>query len=71
MANKMVEHIDFYYDEQGYMVFTEKYHLEKGYCCGHGCRHCPFDYESVPEPRKSIAMRMREESVAKHVSSGK
>ncbi|MFM8759309.1 MAG: DUF5522 domain-containing protein [Methylophilaceae bacterium] len=53
------------------MVFTEKYHLDKGYCCGHGCRHCPFDYESVPEPRKSIAVRMREESVAKHVSSGK
>jgi hypothetical protein len=47
---------DFYYDENGYMVFTESYHLKKGYCCGHGCRHCPFDYESVPEPKRSIIL---------------
>ncbi|NCT93242.1 MAG: hypothetical protein GXC72_02355 [Chitinophagaceae bacterium] len=47
------EGVDFYYDEHGYVVFTEQYHLNKGYCCGHGCRHCPYDYESVPEPRRS------------------
>ena len=49
----MIEGIDFYYDEHGYIVFTEKYHLDRGHCCGNGCRHCPFLYDAVPEPRRS------------------
>lgn len=53
MNRQLTEGKDFYYDEHGYVVFTEAYHISKGYCCGHGCRHCPFDYESVPEPRRS------------------
>jgi hypothetical protein len=32
---------DFYY-EGPYLVFTEKYHLKRGYCCNSGCRHCPY-----------------------------
>ncbi len=32
---------DFYFDA-GLMVFTAPYHLRRGYCCGNGCRHCPF-----------------------------
>lgn len=31
-----------YYFENGFMVFTEAYHLARGYCCGNGCRHCPY-----------------------------
>lgn len=31
-----------YYLENGYKVFTEKYHLDRGYCCTNGCRHCPY-----------------------------
>tara|TARA_B110001454_G_C12723234_1_gene436028 strand:+ start:4488 stop:4772 length:285 start_codon:yes stop_codon:yes gene_type:complete len=31
-----------YYIERGQFVFTEKYHLKKGECCGNGCRHCPY-----------------------------
>ncbi|MBE2189389.1 MAG: hypothetical protein IAE98_07955 [Candidatus Kapabacteria bacterium] len=37
------EGIDFYFDTTGLMVFTEKYHLERGYCCKSGCRHCPYN----------------------------
>ena len=33
---------DDYYFEKGLMVMTAKYHLKRGYCCGNGCRHCPF-----------------------------
>lgn len=44
---------DYYFDDNGLMVFTEKYHLEKGFCCGNGCRHCPFDFDAVPEPKRS------------------
>jgi Family of unknown function (DUF5522) len=31
-----------YYMEGQYMVFTAAYHLKRGYCCGSGCRHCPY-----------------------------
>ncbi|MFT3903595.1 MAG: cysteine-rich CWC family protein [Niabella sp.] len=31
-----------YYWEGGLLVFTELYHLQKGYCCGNGCRHCAY-----------------------------
>ncbi|MCE2740331.1 MAG: DUF5522 domain-containing protein [Sphingobacteriales bacterium] len=24
------------------MVFTANYHLQRGYCCKNGCRHCPY-----------------------------
>ncbi|GAA6754785.1 hypothetical protein Thermus77420_05940 [Thermus thalpophilus] len=32
---------DFYW-EGDRMVFTEAYHRKRGYCCGSGCRHCPW-----------------------------
>lgn len=35
---------DDYYIENGFYVFTEKYHLKRGYCCKSGCRHCPWKY---------------------------
>lgn len=49
----LVEGEDYYYNEQGYIVLTENFHLKKGYCCGNGCKHCPYDYEGVPEPKRS------------------
>lgn len=36
---------DFYYSEEGYIVFTEKYHLKRGYCCKSGCKHCPYGFD--------------------------
>ena len=56
---ELIEGVDFYYSEKGWMVMTEKFHLERGYCCGNGCRHCPFDYERVPEPRRSEYLENR------------
>lgn len=35
--------IEDYYVENGYRVFTEQYHIKRGYCCGNGCRHCPYE----------------------------
>ena len=35
---------DYYLSEEGYIVFTEKYHLRRGYCCKSGCKHCPYGY---------------------------
>jgi iron complex transport system substrate-binding protein len=31
-----------YYTENGVMVFTASYLQRRGYCCGNGCRHCPY-----------------------------
>ncbi|MBC7867709.1 MAG: hypothetical protein H7X88_09250 [Gloeobacteraceae cyanobacterium ES-bin-316] len=49
----LVENEDYYYNSQGYIVLTESFHLKKGYCCGNGCRHCPYNYDGVPEPMRS------------------
>jgi Family of unknown function (DUF5522) len=35
---------DFYMTIDGFMVFTEAYHLKRGYCCKNGCRHCPYGF---------------------------
>jgi hypothetical protein len=56
---QLEEGIDFYFNEQGFMVLTAKYLLERGYCCGNGCRHCPYDYERVDEPRRSQLIAQR------------
>jgi hypothetical protein len=31
-----------YYVEGGLLVFTAAYHRRRGFCCGSGCRHCPY-----------------------------
>ena len=36
------ENTEEYYFENGFMVFTAKYHTQRGFCCGNGCRHCPY-----------------------------
>ncbi|WP_164851369.1 DUF5522 domain-containing protein [Larkinella soli] len=40
-----LEEEDYYYTEEGFLVFTEKYHLKRGYCCRNGCRHCPYGFK--------------------------
>ena len=40
-AQTMLEGEDYYMDGP-YLVFTEAYHLKRGYCCNSGCRHCPW-----------------------------
>lgn len=36
---------DYYLSPEGYIVFTENYHLKRGYCCKSGCKHCPYGYD--------------------------
>jgi hypothetical protein len=31
-----------YYIENGLYVFTAEFLAKRGYCCGNGCRHCPY-----------------------------
>ena len=46
MKEPLVEGVDFYLNEQGYKVFTEIFHLKRGYCCKNGCKHCAFGYNN-------------------------
>ncbi|HEV7351149.1 DUF5522 domain-containing protein [Telluribacter sp.] len=46
---------DYYLNDKGFVVFTEKYHLRRGYCCKSGCLHCPYGFNpkqtrEVPKP---------------------
>jgi hypothetical protein len=49
-----------YYWSGNLVVFTEQYHLERGYCCGMGCKHCPYHYEAVPEPKRTDLLARRQ-----------
>ncbi|HVG40468.1 MAG TPA: DUF5522 domain-containing protein [Chitinophagaceae bacterium] len=57
----LVEGVDYYFNEQGLVAFTEEYHLIRGYCCGLSCQHCPYDYEAVPEPKRSHLLESKNE----------
>eukprot|EP00758_Cryptobia_borreli_P001689 Tbor_TRINITY_DN2450_c0_g1::TRINITY_DN2450_c0_g1_i1::g.2590::m.2590/K00798/MMAB, pduO; cob(I)alamin adenosyltransferase len=44
--------------DSGLMVFTREAHLERGSCCGGGCRHCPYNHVNVnPSKRAFIAKK--------------
>lgn len=51
MNPKLVEGIDYYINEQGLFVFTAKYLRDRGYCCGSGCKHCPYTREEFEDAR--------------------
>jgi len=40
----MEEGVDYYFNEEGFMVFTAAYHLKRGYCCKNKCKHCPWGF---------------------------
>lgn len=35
--------MEYYENDLGFLVFTEKFHLKRSFCCGNRCRHCPYD----------------------------
>ena len=39
--SKLKEGEDFYI-ENGFRVMTKTFLTKRGYCCGNGCRHCPY-----------------------------
>ncbi len=36
-------------------MFTAQAALERGYCCGRGCRHCPYLHHNVPASQRDPA----------------
>jgi len=44
LMSKLVEDLDYYIDEQsGLFVLTTYFLLNRGSCCGKGCKHCPYE----------------------------
>ena len=62
---QMIEAVEYYIDVDGKYVFTELYHKQRGYCCGNACRHCPYNYEAVPEPVRIRLLHIKELSKIK------
>ncbi len=48
-----------YAGSDGLVIFTAEYLLQRGYCCGNGCRNCPYNYKAVPEPRRTCLLKDR------------
>jgi len=44
-AKRKFEDDEYYLSPEGFIVFTEKYHLKRGRCCKSGCKHCPYGYD--------------------------
>ncbi len=59
MNKRLTEDDDYYFNNDGLVVFTKEYLLERGYCCGNGCVNCPYDYKMVPEPKRSLLLEKR------------
>jgi hypothetical protein len=52
MIVKLIEGVDYYFNEKGLMVLTAHYLRNRGYCCGNGCRHCPYPKEAYDDARR-------------------
>jgi len=49
--DNFIEGIDYYF-ENGLMVLTANYLLKRGYCCGNGCRNCPYQENKKDESQQ-------------------
>lgn len=66
MRQQLEENKDYYILADGRLVFTASYLRERGYCCGNGCLNCPYDYEKVPEPKRSQLLNKRADEQRKN-----
>lgn len=60
-----------YVNDSGLFVFTEAYLLKRGYCCGNGCLHCPYEYKNVInlERKQQLINQQRESKIQLNSSS--
>lgn len=60
---RLMDDDETYSNNNKLIVFTAEYLLQRGYCCGNGCKNCPYDYKAVPEPRRSLLLKQRNDSL--------
>ena len=51
-GRKDMDEKDYYLSKDGYIVFTEDYHLKRGYCCKSACKHCPYEFKEKKKLRR-------------------
>lgn len=56
------DNLGYYFNNDGFVVFTAEYLLKRGYCCGNGCKNCPYDYKNVPEPKRALLLEKRRQN---------
>ncbi|HLX93202.1 MAG TPA: DUF5522 domain-containing protein [Puia sp.] len=66
MNQQFEEGVDYYFDSNGLFVLTERYLMQRGFCCGNGCRHCPYNYLNVPEPRRTELLNKQKNEKENH-----
>lgn len=57
---------DFYLNQQGQMVFTSYFHLRRGFCCGSGCRHCPYKDSLNPDCPQELQLANKQQQHHEH-----
>lgn len=60
-TKEFVEGVDYYF-HNGLIVMTEEYHKKRGFCCGGGCKHCPFEPWSQ-KGNKNLKTQNKKENV--------
>lgn len=46
-------------EQESFSPLSAAYLLERGYCCGNGCKNCPYNYKNVPSPRREQLLELR------------
>jgi len=55
MKHEFIKDIHYYMDEDR-VVFTALFHIQRGQCCGNGCKNCPYD----PKHKKNNTILQKE-----------
>ncbi len=61
MMKPQEEDDDFLSELGSFQPLSAEYLLERGYCCGNGCKHCPYEYKGVPSPQREQLLKKRKE----------
>ena len=51
-SRKDMDEKDYYLSNEGYIIFTEVYHLKRGFCCKSICKHCPYEFKKNEKLRR-------------------
>ncbi|MBL7753494.1 MAG: hypothetical protein JNM44_03370 [Chitinophagaceae bacterium] len=66
MPSPLFDDNETYLNQNGLVVFTAEYLLKRGYCCGNGCLHCPYDYKNVIDLKKKERLLEERKRLAQH-----
>lgn len=55
MSHQLEKYKD-YYLENDRVIFTAVFHIQRGSCCGNGCRHCPYE----PKHKKNNTIKQKQ-----------